>query len=83
MSRINNYFGITASDSTASGLAQATLSGGYRSMGLKLFYRKDIMANIQIAAPAGVELYSNNNRKSSIVSENPETSAELSILWRF
>ncbi len=80
---INNYFGITQSDAAASGLAQADLSGGYRSTRLKLTYRKNLMDNMQITIQAGLEIYSDNIKKSAIVRDTSETSAAISALWRF
>jgi len=80
---INNYFGISESDSNASGLEQVNLDGGYRSTGLKLICRKHILTNIQIVAKAGVEFYNNNFRKSYIVRDTSETSSELAVVWKF
>jgi len=79
----NNYFGVTEADATASGLAQSDLQGGYRSTGLNLMYRTSVGVNIQITAQAGVEVYSSNVTKSSIVSDKPETNAAISVLRRF
>ncbi|NRB42382.1 MAG: MipA/OmpV family protein [Pseudomonadales bacterium] len=80
---MNNYFGVTDADAAASGLAQTDLEGGYRSSGINVIYRNNITASIQIAAQAGVEIYSHAIRQSSIVSDTPDTHAALSALWRF
>ncbi len=79
----NNYFGVTAQDSAASGLVQSDLKGGYRSTGLNLMYSNTLTANIQITVQAGIEAYSDNIRESSLVTDTPETSAAISVLRRF
>ena len=80
---INNYFGVSESDANASGLEKTILDGGYRSTGLKLTYRKFVLANTQLMAKAGVEFYNKDFSKSNIVRDTSETSAELAVLWRF
>ncbi len=80
---VNNYFGVSNSDSVASGLAQSDLKGGLRSTGVNLVFRKELTANTQITAQAGLEIYSHNIRKSSIVSDTPESNTALSVLWLF
>ncbi len=79
----NNYFGVSALDSAASGLVQSDLKGGYRSTGLNFVVSNTLTANIQITAQAGIEVYSDNIRKSSLVTDSPETSAAISVLRRF
>ncbi len=79
---LNNYFGVTESDALASGLESSDLSGGYRSTGLNVIYRKNLVRTMQVSAQAGVEIYSDNIKQSSIVSDSPETKASISILWR-
>ena len=80
---LNNYFGITASDTVASGIEQTDLDGGYRSTGLNLIYRKTIIDNIQMTLDAGVEIYSHNIKESALVSDSPEASIATSVLWVF
>jgi outer membrane protein len=80
---INNYFGITESDSAASGLDAVNLSGGYRSAGAGLFYRKKVSDNIQLSANAQVEYYNSDFSKSDLLTHTSETHSELAILWKF
>jgi outer membrane protein len=82
-SHLNNFFGISETDSTLSGLKIIDLDSGYRSTGLMLVYRENIFENMQIKASTSMEFYSSNIEKSELVSGPLETGAEISMLWKF
>jgi hypothetical protein len=80
---INTFFGVSELDSDVSGLQQVDLDGGYRSSGLNIVCRSNIAYNLQITAKAGIEFYSNDVKKSDLVSDGSETNADLSVVWKF
>ena len=80
---LNNYFGITAEDATASGLAQNDLKGGYRSSGFNFIYRTDFDNDMKVKLQAGIEAYSDEVKKSDLVADDIETRVALSFLWRY
>ena len=80
---INNYFGVSEVDANASGLEQANLDGGYRSSGLQLIYRRNMLSNMQLSAHAGIEFYNSDFEKSDIVRDTSETNTGLAVLWMF
>ncbi len=80
---INNYFGISEADSSESGLDQIDLDGGYRSTGLNLVYRKNILTNIQLSARTGIEFYSSDIKKSDLVRDSSEIGADISVIWMY
>lgn len=80
---LNNYFGITQADETASGLSQIQLDSGYRSSGLLLSYRRNVSEKIQLAAEAGAEFYASDIKQSDLVSNGAQTNLNLSLFWLF
>ncbi len=82
-SNINNYFGVSEADSHESRLNKIDLDEGYRSTGLNLIYRNNIITNIQITARTGVEFYSSNIKKSDIVRDSSEIGVDVSAVWMF
>jgi outer membrane scaffolding protein for murein synthesis (MipA/OmpV family) len=80
---INKDFGVTASESAASGLAETDLDGGYRSSGLTLLHRRWLLPDLQLIAQAGVELYSSAISDSPIARESYEGELALSLVYRF
>lgn len=80
---INKDFGITASDSEASGLAETGLAGGYRSTGINLIHRRSITEHIHVIAAAEAELYSSDIGDSPVARDDYEAGLELSVLWHF
>ena len=80
---INKYFGISAEDAEASGLAETELAGGYRSTGLNLIHRRYITDHIHVIAAAEAELYSSDIGDSPIARDDYEAGLELSAVWHF
>ena len=80
---LNNYFGVSDTDATESGLQAITLDGGYRSSGLNIIYRRDMGENMQITAEAGAEVYSDEIEKSELVTDASKTTVEVSVIWKF
>ena len=80
---INTFFGVPELDSDVSGLQQVDLDGGYRSSGFNIVYLSNIAQNLQITAKTGIEFYSSEVKKSDLVRDGSETSADLSVLWKF
>ncbi|ASJ73256.1 MipA/OmpV family protein [Granulosicoccus antarcticus] len=56
--QIDSYFGVSQSDSIASGLPPTSFDGGYRSSGFKATYRKALNRNFQFIVKGQVEVYS-------------------------
>lgn len=80
---LNNYFGVSEEDAAASGLQVSELKGGYRSSGLNLIYRTSLKSGKQIKLQAGIEAYSDEVKKSALVTDDIETRVALSYLWRY
>jgi len=80
---INKDFGVTASDSTASGLPETDFNGGYRSTGLTLIYRLNLTRNIHAITQGGFELYSSDIQDSPIARKDYEAEVGLSIVYHF
>ncbi len=80
---INKDFGISASDSAASGLEAIDLDGGYRSSGITLIHRRDLGDSLHLLGQAGVELYSDDIRDSAIAREDFEAETGISLIWVF
>jgi outer membrane protein len=81
--QFDRYFGISAVESASSGLNQTDLDGGYRSSGVELVYRKNLLSNMQLVAKVGVEAYGSEIKKSMLVTEDVEVGGGMSIVWRF
>jgi outer membrane scaffolding protein for murein synthesis (MipA/OmpV family) len=80
---INNDFGVSESDSAASGLAPIDLDGGFRSASVNLIHRRNLGQRLQLVAAAGYELYSSDIADSPIARDDFEYDLELSLIWRF
>ncbi len=76
-------FGITPNEALASGLPAVELDGGYRSVGLNLIHRHNLLEQLQIIVEAGVELYGSEVRKSAIARDNFEAEVGISLVWIF
>jgi outer membrane scaffolding protein for murein synthesis (MipA/OmpV family) len=80
---INKDFGVPASDSQTSGLAETSLGGGYRSTGIQALYRHIFNDDFQLIASVGGEIYSGAIADSPIAREDFETEVSLTALYTF
>lgn len=80
---INKDFGVSASDSAASGLSETSLDGGYRSTGITMLYRETLWNRLQYAVEIGIEYYNNDIADSPIAQERYETETGVNLLWVF
>ena len=80
---INRDFGITEEQSIGSGLAQTSLDGGYRSVGISAVGRWRFGDNWQLQAEAGYEKYNSDIADSPIALDDFEAEIGISILYRF
>ena len=80
---INKDFGVTAADAAGSGLRQTTLSGGYRSTGIRLVHRRHLTRKLHAIAQAGVEFYSSDIGNSPIARKDNEFEVSLALVWHF
>jgi len=80
---LNREFGVTPSESAASGLAEADLDGGYRSSGVRLVDRRFIGEHVQVVSGLEVEYYSNDVQDSPIAREDYALEVELGLLYHF
>lgn len=80
---ITKDFGVTAADAAASGLPETELDGGYRSTGVTLIDRRQLVRNIHMIAEAGAELYSNDIQDSPVARKDYEIEVGLSIVYQF
>ena len=78
-----NDFGITAVQSTASGLNETDLSGGFRSIGLNYTYRNYINDNWQIFGEVLYERYSSDIANSPIARKNHEAEVGIGFIYIF
>jgi MipA family protein len=81
--RANKDFGVNASQSVASGLAQTRLKGGVRSLGINYVYRHELDANWQLFGEALYEHYSSGVQRSPIVRNTHEAEVSIGLLYRF
>ena len=79
----NNGFGISAQQSLTSGLAETSLSGGLRSIGLNYNYRYNINNNWQIFGEALYEHFSSEVRSSPIARGNYEAEVGIGFVYIF
>ena len=80
---INRDFGITATESAASGLAETDLDGGYRSVGISVTDRRDLTEHIHLITQGGIEFYSDDIQDSPIAREDYEAEVGVSVLHHF
>lgn len=81
--RANRDFGIDASQSAASGLNEADLSGGFRSIGVNYNYRAYINENWQIFGEALYEHYGSDVKDSPITRNNYEAEVGVGFIYVF
>lgn len=80
---INRDFGVSEEQSINSGLAQTSLDGGYRSVGVSAVGRWRWRENWQFQAEIGYEKYNSDIADSPIALNDYETEIGVSILYRF
>lgn len=81
--RANRDFGITAAQSAASGLAETSLSGGFRSFGVNYNYRHYISDNWQVFGEALYEHFSSDVQDSPIARSNYEAEVSIGLIYVF
>lgn len=79
----NTEFGITPAQSTASGLAETELSGGFRSIGLNYTYRNYIRENWQIFGEVLYEHFSSDIQDSPIARSDYEAEVGVGFIYVF
>lgn len=80
---LNRDFGISPSESAASGLAATDLDGGYRSSGLRLVDRRFVGEHVQIVSGLEFEYYGSEVRESPIAREDFALELELALVYHF
>lgn len=80
---LNRDFGVSASESTASGLAETDLDGGHRSAGIRLVDRRYLTDHLQLVSGFEFEVYSSDVRDSPIAREDFAAEVELAIVYHF
>ena len=79
----NKDFGITASQSAASGLNETNMSGGFRSFGIDYTYRYYINDNWQIFGEALYEHFSSDVQDSPIARSDYEAEVSVGFIYLF
>jgi len=79
----NKDFGIDAEQSTASGLAESNVSGGFRSIGINYNYRHYINDNWQVIGESFYEGYGNKVKDSPITRNNYEAEVAFGFIYVF
>lgn len=79
----NKGFGINAMQAAASGLEEASLSGGLRSFGIDYNFRYNINKNWQIFGEALFEYFSSEVRDSPIARSNYEAEVGIGVIYIF
>ena len=79
----NTEFGISPAQSTASGLAETELSGGFRSIGLNYTYRNYIRENWQIFGEVLYEHFSSDIQDSPIARSDYEAEVGVGFIYVF
>lgn len=79
----NKDFGIDAGQSAASGLDEADLSGGFRSIGINYNYRHYIKENWQVFGEVLYERYSSDIEDSPIARNNYEAEVGVGFIYVF
>ena len=80
---LNRDFGVTTSESLASGLEETDLSSGYRSVGITLIDRRYLTKNIHLISKAGIEYYSSDIQDSPIARQDYENEVGVSVVYHF
>lgn len=80
---LNWDFGVSLSESAASGLAETDLDGGYRSSGLRFVDRRIVGEHVQIVSGLEFEYYGSDVRNSPIAREDFAVELELALVYHF
>jgi outer membrane protein len=81
--RANTEFGVDAAQSAASGLDEATLGGGFRSLGFNYTYRYYIKENWQIFGELLYERFGSDVERSPIARSNHEAEVGGGFIYVF
>ena len=79
----NKGFGVTASQSAASGLNETNMSGGLRSFGIDYTYRYYISDNWQVFGEALYEHFSSDVQDSPIARSDYEAEVSVGFIYLF
>ena len=79
----NRDFGITAAQSSNSGLAETSLDSGYRSIGVNYNYRYNLNKNWQIFGEAVYEHYGSDIKESPIARSSYEAEVGVGFIYIF
>lgn len=82
-SNLNRDFGISQSESAASGLAETDLDSGYRSSGLRLVDRRFVGKHVQIVSGLEFQYYGGEVQDSPIAREDFAVEVELGVVFSF
>lgn len=80
---LNRDFGISPSESIASGLAATDLDGGYRSSGVRLVDRQFTGKHVQIVSGFEFQYFSSDVQDSPIAREDYALEVELGVIFHF
>ncbi len=81
--RATRDFGVNAIQSSASGLNETRLGGGFRSFGVNYVYRHHINKNWQVFGEALYERYSSDVQKSPIARSKYEAEVSVGFIYTF
>lgn len=81
--QFDQFFGISVADSVSSGLAHPDLDDGNRLSGVEIFYRQNLLKNLQVMASLDAKFYNSDIEQSPLVSDDAEITGGLSVVWRF
>jgi outer membrane protein len=80
---LNREFGVSPSESAASGLAKTDLECGHRSSGLRLVDRRFVSEHIQIVSGLEFQYFGSDVQDSPISRDDFATEVELGLLYHF
>jgi len=80
---LNWDFGVSASESVASGLAETDLDGGYRSSGLRLVDRRFLGKHVQLVSGLEFQYFGSEVQDSPIAREDFAVELELGVIFHF
>ncbi len=80
---LNRDFGVSASESIASGLAETELDGGYRCSGLRLVDRRFASEHLQVVSGLEFQYFGSDVQDSPIAREDFSLEVELGLVFHF